>query len=609
MAKVQKSNIDSSQSSPLGNYHLLPGSLWGELKTVIPSKSFKKDKNSGEFLLDEKGQKIRNKAGDIWVENDAIKLLRSHNGIFVNDVFIPLWYEPAQILLLEGSYGSSKTTYALTRLLVHCMEDKFFKCFYGRQDKTMAVQLHSNLIREIERNGWESKFEYSKKPNGTKKIFCLDNGNMFELFGCNDDDTLKGIDNPTHILVDEVNQISFESFGMLVSRLRTSGANLQFIGCFNPCDVYPDHWIVKYLINSNKGESEADIAILEALETLVFKTHHSTYLQNHFQNPDAYYQRLVMQAGGDSERVKDYALGRYGRKLNAKPYYKQFDSDRHVVQFDETNLVPGYTPRLELNFSFDENVQPYLPAILAQEHLVYEKETQDDGTEIEVLWKELWVIDEITAENPNNSLFAVCPMVEESYQSHTSGMNIMGDATSQKEDTKLEKGQNFFTIAQGLLKKFNPILKISDANPNNKTRGDFINMIFKDEVYHLRIKVSSYCMKLIEDLQNTMEALDDKGARTGKKDKSTSLVKGVRQVQKYGHLCDALDYLICELWMEEYILFQNDGISNDPSGGKRSVRNTDALEENRAKNRRGNVQPNQEEDIPSYKRRSRNSAW
>lgn len=605
MAKVQKSTVDQSQGSPLGAYHLLPGSLWGELKTVIPSKSFKRDKN-GELILDDKGNPIRKKSGDTWVENDDIRKLRSFNGIFVNDVFIPLWNELAQILLLEGSYGSSKTTYAITRLLVHCMEDKFFKCFYGRQEKTMATQLHSNIIREIERNGWESKFEYSKKPNGTKKIFCLDNGNMFELFGCDDPDTLKGIDNPTHILVDEINQISFEAFGMLVSRLRTSGAQLQMMGCFNPCDVYPDHWIVKYLINSGKGETEADIAILEALEDLVFKTHHSTYLDNYFQNPDSYYLKLVIQAGGDSERVKDYALGRYGRKLNAKPYYKQFDSNKHVYEFPDTNIVPGYSSKHELNFSFDENVQPFLPAVIGQEHLSYEKD--DEGQDIIV--KELWVIDEIAAENPDNSLYSVCPMFEETYFNHTAGLNIMGDATSQKEDTKLEKGQNFFTITQGLLKRFDPLLRISDANPNNKIRGNFINMIFKEEIYHLRIRISIHCSKLIEDLTNTMEALDEKGARTGKKDKSTKMVKGIRQVQPHGHLCDALDYLICELWMDEYILFQNDGNTHDPSGGKRTVRNTDRDEENREKNRRSGAQQSEDVDNePVYKRKSRNSAW
>ena len=563
-----------AKANPLGTqnkfpaYHLIPGSLWGELKTVKKSPSGKK-------------------AGDVWMENDEIKQIRKMNGIFINDIFIPLWKTDAQILLLEGSYGSSKTTYALTRLLVACMENEVFKCFYGRQDKTMAAQLHSNIIREIKRNGWENRFDYSEKPNGTKKIYCISNGNMFELFGCNDDDTLKGIDNPTHILVDEVNQISFESFGMLISRLRTSGAPLQFIGCFNPCDVMENHWIVKYMYNKGKGETESEEAVLEALEDLQMVSHHSTYLNNYFQNPDYYYRTLVLKAGGDSERVKDYALGRWGAKLNSSPYYKQFKYERDVYEYlgydskiqwdgvsldengnkvgDDGRTLLEYFPQDRILYGFDENVQPYLPSLIAQRH----------GDEI-------WFLDEIWGENPNNHLFYICPKFDDDYNDHKGGVDIFGDATSRKQDAKTEEGQDFFTIAAGLLKRFSPNLRIRDANPNNKTRGLFINVLFKLQYMGVKIKISKRCKHLIEDMQNCMEAMDANGARTGKKDKSTSMVKGVRQVQQYGHFGDILDYIMCEEFSEQYILFQNDGQSHDPTGGRRRVENSGRSERDRA---------------------------
>ena len=578
--KISKETVTKGKL-PDVKFHLIPGSVWADLKSVKKSKSGKK-------------------SGDVWSENEMIEELRKYNGVFVNDAFIPLWNNFSQLVFLEGSYGSSKTTYAITRLLVKCMESPAgkFKCFYGRQQKEMARQLHSNIVREIVRNHWEDRFEYSTKPNGSKKIYCNSNGNMFELFGCDDLETLKGIDNPTDILVDEINQIDFSSFGMLVSRLRTSGAVLQLWGCFNPCDVYPAHWLVKYIYSKNGGESESEQIVLEALQDLSMISHHSVYTDNFFQNPDAYLSRLKLQAGGDEERLKDYTSGRWGTQLNAQPYYKQFKFERDVYpnewDFGKKRGWTGvrakdgqreilYSARLPLVFSFDENVQPYLPVILAQLHLVTEYVIKEDGTpeldskgiQMERVWKEVHIIDEITAKNPDNSLYSVCPMIEEKYWDHKSGMDITGDATSRKEDAKLEKGQNFFTIAVGLLKRFQPELRISDANPNNKVRGNFINMIFKENIYNIRIMISKSCEKMIEDLQNTMEELtNDKGIRTGKKDKSTSIVDGVRKVQQYGHLCDCLDYLICELCMEEYLLFQNDGMSYDPSGGKRTVMNS-----------------------------------
>lgn len=561
-------------------FRIIPGSVWSDLKSVKYGKR---------------------KSGDMWYENPEIEKIRSLGGIFVNDKFIEIWDNDAQILLLEGSYGSSKTTYAITRLLVHAMEDKMFKCFYGRQEKEMARQLHSNIIREIERNHWEHRFEYSKKPNGSKSIFCVDNANCFELFGCDDEDTLKGIDNPTHILVDEVNQIDFNSFGMLITRLRASGANLQFVGCFNPCDVLPSHWIVKYLYAGGKTASgqisiskdgnftEEETAILDALEDLNVISHHSVYLDNHFQNPDSYYFKLVIKAGGDKERVKDYTEGRWGAQLNAQPYYKNFKSRRDTFDYDpdlivgkdESGLpidasgrsVLSYDKYAPLLFSFDENTQPYLPALIAQRH----------GDEI-------WFIDEITAENPYNNVWDVCDTVKDRYPNHNSGMKIYGDATAKKDSTILEEGQNFFTIIQGLLSKYTPDLNVPDSNPNNKMRGLFINIVFKLYYGGLKIKVSKKCKKFIEDLDNCMESMDANGVRTGKKDKTTKTINGNRNVQPYGHLGDCMDYLICGEFIDIYTLFQNNGITYDPVGGGRqvvnSIGNSDLSPDKRAYNHR-----------------------
>jgi len=652
MALQQKQMIPNRPNRTMhtGQFNLTPGTIWNQLKTVKKSKSGRK-------------------SGDVWLENQFIEKIRQLGGVFVNDIFLDIWDTKSQLLFLEGSYGSSKTTYAITRKLIKCIESpkKKFKCFYGRQEKTMATQLHSNIIREIERNKWESRFEYSVKPNGTKKIFCLENGNMFELFGCDDPDTLKGIDNPTDILVDEVNQISFEAFGMLLSRLRTSGSDLQFIGCFNPCDVYPDHWLSKFIYGKGNGETDAEKMVLEAMEDLEMVSHHSTYLDNYFQNPDAYLNKLKIQAKGDEERVKDYALGRWGSRLNASPFYKWFKYDVNVYDFlDESQLkdksaewyandyapdkfefgaigefttgmddrdedypereVRGsdvesrsflggygegikkgkekiyYDPYRPLLLSFDDNVQPYLPVIICQRH-----------------GNELWIIDEIAAENPDNTLHAVCPMIEERYFTHKSGGVIFGDSTAKSEDTKLEKGANFFTIAQGLLKKFKPEIRVPTANPNSEMRGDFLNVLFRYGYYGMIIKISKKCVNTIEDIQNIMEDVTNI-RKTRRKDKKTSMVNGIRQVQRYGHLSDCMDYIVCEEFYDKFALFQNDGISADPTGGKMRRSEADREEARRpvdvverAKESEGwGVDGSGLDEDSSYgrgRRKSKNSMW
>src|SRR5579863_983943 len=66
--------------------------------------------------------------------------------------------------------------------------------------------------------------------------------------------------------------------------------------------------------------------------------------------------------------------------------YKSFELEKHVGKCE-------YDPNIPLHLTFDENVNPYLPAVLAQVK----------GTKV-------FVIDEITARHPQNTIDAVCKL-------------------------------------------------------------------------------------------------------------------------------------------------------------------------------------------------------
>lgn len=540
------------------------------------------------------------KWNDVWVENDLIRMIREQNGIFVNDAFIPLWNKTNGLLFLDGGYGSSKTTYAITRLLVKAMENKYFRCYYGRQKKTEARNLQSNIITEIKRNGWEDLFTYSEQPTGSPQIVCKANGNRFELFGCDDVDSLKGIDNPTDILVDEINQISFEAFGMLFTRLRGSGYEVQLTGAFNNCDVYPDHWLRRFIyvedIKEVLGESDItneERVLIEALSKTNIVKHHSCYLDNLFQNPDAYYQKLVVKAGGNSTKIDAYARGDWAVSLSSQPYYKMFKREREVMECN-------YRPDLALHFSFDENVNPYLPCLIAQL----------EGNHV-------YIIDEIAARNPNNRLVWVCDQIVRKFPNHKSGSFIYGDATMDKEDVKLEAGKNLFTMAADYLKKLNPTIRKQSKNPNNKVRQDYVNAIFELNIGMIFVHISPRCRHLIEDLLNCLENPDGK---KGGKDKRKETVDGVKGVQRYGHFGDCLDYLLCEAFMMEYLQFQHGGVSYDPEGGQRnigrsSISQNDVVKEDKKekddeeKEDDYGLFDDDDEDYSNWKRPSKNSFY
>lgn len=627
MSDRKNLGIKGAIKLPKSDFFLVPGSLWNKWKTVIHGEP-ECDENEIEFMVDANGKlvldesgtkqevfrsrslsnqkdieyfksenikvyksfehlkvsnseagslyvgedgKIYDPSGDTWMENMAHEKVRELGGIFVNDSYIHLWNKTQGFLFLDGSYGSGKTTFAITHLLRICLEsDKGkFNCFYGRQEKEMARQLHKNILEEIKRNHWEHLFDYSEADNGSKNIHCKKNDGLFQLFGCDDDKTIKGWNNATHILVDEINQISFQSFGMLQSRLRRPGVKTLLIGCFNACDVIPvdsddeGSWLWRYFFKEDIGTKE-DEAKRKVFKSIGIAKHHSDYLDNYCQNNYSYWYKLLVQAGFDLNTANRFANGDWGTKLNAQLYYNRFSFEKHVKPSDQVK----YHPALPLIVGFDENTQPCQPVLIAQKHK-----------------NELWFIDEYAGYNPLNNLNGVCPMIEKEYggkwqidgeygkgHDHRAPMYICGDATSKKENAALEKGKNYFTIAQNLLKKFKPEIRVQDANPNNKTRGDFMNLIYYSEIFGIKIVISEKCQHLIKDLQNTMQDIKNE-KKSGHKDKSTKIVNGVRQVQPFGHFADAHDYITCEFFMEEYLTFQSGDMTIDAVGGRRGVRN------------------------------------
>ena len=508
------------------NFTIVAGSEWGQLKTVIKGES-------GEGYDDD------------WVENDYIRLVREQGGVFINDSFLPLWNVEKGAIFLDGGYGSSKTTFVITRLLIKAMENKYFRCYYGRQKKTEARNLHSNIITEIKRNGWQDKFQYSETPTGSPEILCRANNNKFILFGCDDVDSLKGWDNPTDVLLDECNQVEWAAFGMIITRLRGSGYPTIFYGCFNNCDVLPDHWLRKYIYGDENPDSKSEKLLLDAIRKVNLIKHHSTYLDNYFQNPANYYYKLVVKANGDEELIKAYCEGAWGVNMSVQPYYKHFRTSEHVQEC-------CYDPDIDLYFSFDENVNPYMPCLILQ-----------------VFGNNICCIDEIAAESPNNTYRWVCEQLIDRYRGHRAKVFIFGDATSKKEDVKLEKGQNLYTLICDYLAIFRPILRVPDINPNNKVRGEFINTVFKLRFAGLSIMVDPRCSHMIEDFKNCPEDPDGKG-----KQKLREKVNGTKGVQRWGHFGDCFDYFICEQFMWAYLQFQNGVVSHPPTSGGRVVNNS-----------------------------------
>ena len=227
------------------------------------------------------------------------------------------------------------------------------------------------------------------------------------------------------------------------------------------------------------------------------------------------------------------------RQKTGAEYFKEFSADKHA------NFINEYNPDLPLHITFDENVNPHITCQIWQ------------------IFKEgnlrtVRMIDEICPRPPLNTRKRVCDTILQKYPGHRSGMFIYGDATSQKNDTAKEYGENFFTDILSYLSKYNPSLRVPSKNPGVVSRAGFINLIFEKEYRGIKVEVNRDCKIAISDFANALE--DEEGAVLKKR--VTDPDTGV-SYEKYGHACDAFCYFICECFLSDFDYYLSGGIKYD----------------------------------------------
>lgn len=492
--------------------------------------------------------------------------MNSPNINFNKDLFNPnFWhfYQAAKnkqwrIIFGYGGSSSSKSYSLVQAILITTLEEKCDTIVLRKVQATISRSIFKDFETIIEK--WKLQV-FFKVVRSRLSIDCV-NGASISFTGLDDSEKIKGISNYKRVVLEELNEFDKKDYDQVRKRLR--GKEGQQIFClFNPVDE--NHWIKKQVFDledkillPNYLEDGRDKVYTEIAErwcnteqeislkngekktippnVLVIR---STYLNNFWvvggpKNIGFVDEQVIADFEKDKKSdynfYKIYALGHWGKISVGGEAYKKFNPIYHTSKI-------GYDETKPLHLSFDENINPYLTLTIYQIHE-----------------KTIYQIDEICLESPKNRIKDVCEEFSQRYENHINGIYIYGDATSQKEDTKLEKGQNFFTLALGYLSKFNPQKRVPPSNPSVNMRINFINEIFSSNVLGLSIFINEKCEKSIEDLNYCKE--DENGG------KLKQLVKDkIRNItyQQYGHTSDTLDYFVCEVFKKEFIEYQQGG--------------------------------------------------
>lgn len=318
--------------------------------------------------------------------------------------------------------------------------------------------------------------------------------------------------------IDELNEIQEVTFNKVIERAGSwlgSKAPIKIISTCNPSQG----WVKDRIYNKWKEGT-----LPEGWDYIPAKLTDNPYLTQEYVDslrlnmPKYEYEVFV-------EGDWDVAMKMGGE------FYKCFDIEKHTADIT-------YDPELNLHISFDENVNPYFPCTIYQ-----------------LNGKEIRLIDEITGTNPNNTVKAVCNVIKQRYPAHTQRMFIYGDATSQKADVKLEKGHDLFRLILGELSQYKPELRVLKSNPSVNMRGRFIDTVFESEFDGLRVVMNrKKCKTTINDFINTKEAADGTKAKPTERDPKTNV-----SFQRWGHLTDSFDYMICYAFADSYNKYQRGG--------------------------------------------------
>jgi phage terminase large subunit len=498
------------------------------------------------------------------------------------------------------AYGGSSAskTYSVVQLLVYKMMQSSDEtaCVFRKHATDIYDSIYSDFVGVIKAWGLQEHFIIQ-----VNYIECKLTGAFIRFRGLDSTEKVKGISGFKRIVLEEISEFERDDLKQIRKRLRGK-IGQQIVCMFNP--VSEEHWIKKFIFDLEKlftvapgdnyggmfvdhegklvDTSIAGVQVNDKGNTVILRTN---YLDNWWivgkwqVLPDGTRRKI----GGfvdqhtiddmESDRIKDpdyynvYGLGLWGKIRTGAEFWKDFKAATCTTDI-------GWEERQPIFLSWDENVNPYLTCLVwqlySQPRMAYIKKKLINGGHEWVLEKKYLAIqiDEICLEDPNNRVHAVCKEFRRRYpQARVAGLFIGGDRTSIKEDTKEEKGVNFYTKIEENLEDYHPRRRIQGVNPSVVQSGGFINQCYRRET-EVAILINRKCEKSVDDYQYAPEDSDGTIKKTKVRNKTTGVT-----FEKYGHPSDAKRYVITYNFADEYQKYLRGGKKRMPKVGKNVSKN------------------------------------
>lgn len=463
------------------------------------------------------------------------------------------------VVLFGGAIRGAKSYWGSLEITGFCHTWENSRWAMIRKDR---VVLEATLLKTYVENfldrGWS---QYVKSFTQDDLVLTWNNGSQILFMGENYDrdkdlNRFKGLE-INGAFIDEVNETQELTYDKVVERAGSwfHAKPALINGVLVPCPS-------KILLSCNPSQGWVKRRIYEPWEKGELPPRVAYLPAKISDNPHVPAEYLESLKKLPRYQYKVFVEGDWNIALKmGGEFYKCFELDAHVFPED----IIRYDPALPLHISFDDNVNPYLPAGIFQLRPIPEPPPPGSTAPPKIIGYYVDMIDEIAGVSPRNTVAQVCNEIKRLYPSHKAGVFIYGDATASKADTKLEKGYNFYRLILDALKEYRPTQRVLKSNPSVVMRGQWINTIFEKEIGGLVIRISEKCKKCINDFVLLKEAEDG----TKLKETETKIVGDSKiRYQKVGHFTDLTDYFLCSAFGQKFAEYQAGSVIQSIQSGR-----------------------------------------
>lgn len=405
------------------------------------------------------------------------EMITQYGGVAVNDALLPIWEDLYDILLLYGGRGGGKSEAVCDKLLDECLNEPYFKCYYGRKVfETVRGSCFATLVYCIKKNKLEHLFSFSEADSSSMIITCKLNGNKFIPFGSDKADKLKSIKDPTVIWGEEFDQFTMDDFKEFYPTLRTIRGKNQLICTFNTHGVLLNHWLIKvFFPHLYEGLDKEDVIGVDLLEGKRVKQLFVNFTDNYFIDQHAYRQILWLSAAGSITVFEGIANGAWGVMVNDSPWAYAFSAAKHVGRTAVTLEEPLY-------LSWDFNRNPITCSVIQD----YNNHTQ--------------VIE--TIKLPKSGVDAMCEYILQNYPGFV--YIVTGDYSGMTETSLFKEQVTHYSMIKAYLNLSDGQIVVR-PNPRLEKNSTLVNTVL---TYRKLTMDSLKARPLIYDCMNVKKRAD-----------------------------------------------------------------------------------------------------